>query len=296
MIKPIRFSGTLTAIATPFSSDGVEVDYQSLGKLLDFQIQKGVQGVVACGSTGEAAALSDDEYQRVVRFTIDHAAGRYQVVAGIGSNNVQRAREMARFLAGQKLDGILCVTPPYSKPPQSGLIEFFRAVKAELPQPLIAYNVPGRTGINLLPATVAQLAKEGTIVALKDSAGSIEQLLETQRLLEKPIDILSGEDALISASMACGATGTISATANIIPGLISAITAAGLRGDYEGSYREQLKALPVVRAAFLESNPIPVKYGLFHLGVIKSPHVRLPLLEATTATQGVLKEVLAPWH
>lgn len=287
-----QFAGTLTAIATPFTKDGDEIDYDSLSALIDYQKANGARGVVVCGSTGEAAALSDAEYQKVVAFTSEACRGRLQVIAGIGTNNMQRALEMAQFLSQVKLDGVLCVTPPYSKPPQAAMVEFFRRVKAAVAHPLIAYNVPGRTGINLLPPTVAQLAREGTIVALKDSTGSIEQLLETQRMLEKPISIVSGEDALISATMACGASGTISATANIIPKKISAITDAALAGDFEGAYRAQLAALPAIRAAFLESNPIPVKAGLWLLGVIRHPTVRLPLLDAVESTRHALKEAL----
>lgn len=286
------FSGTLTAIATPFNKDGSEIDYPSLESLIDFQFKSGVQGIVVCGSTGEAAALSDSEYRQVVKFVAARCHGRLQIVAGIGTNNLQRALEMAEFLTSVALDGVLCVTPPYSKPTQAGLIEFFRRVKNALKQPMIAYNVPGRTAVNLLPPATAQLAREGTIAAIKDSTGSLEQLLETQRLLDTPLPILSGEDMLISPMMASGASGTISASANIIPDKIAAITSAALAKDFEGAYRAQLRAIPAIRAAFSESNPIPVKAGLWQLGVIAHPTVRLPLMTASEATQSVLKEAL----
>lgn len=292
MKSPGLFSGTLTAVATPFTADSSQVDFESFGHLLDFQQSSGVQGIVVCGSTGEAASLSDEEYKQVIRFAVDRAAGQYQVVAGMGTNNMVRAIELARFLSTLKLDGVLCVTPPYSKPSQSGLAEFFRCVKRELKHPLIAYNVPGRTGVNLLPATVAELAADGTIVALKESSGSIEQLSETVRLLERPIDLLSGEDALIAPAMVLGATGAISASANIIPRGIVEITSAALAGNFPVSAAAQIRALPAVKAAFLESNPIPVKFGLYYLGVIAHPVLRLPLQTATAQTQAVLKEVL----
>ncbi len=287
-----QFSGTHTAIATPFTADGLAIDYKSMDALIDFQAANGVQGIVVCGSTGEAAALSDGEYRDVVKFAAEKCRGKLQIVAGIGTNNMQRALEMADFLSGISLDGVLCVTPPYSKPTQAGLIEFFRQVKKALKHPMIAYNVPGRTAVNLLAAATAQLANEGTIAGLKDSTGSIEQLLEIQRLLEKPLPILSGEDMLVSAMMASGASGTISASANIIPKKMAAITAAALNKDFEGAYRAQLSAIPAIRAAFLESNPIPVKSGLWQLGVIAHPTVRVPLMTATDSTQKALKEAL----
>lgn len=290
--KDAQFKGTLTAIVTPFTSDAVSIDYQSLEALLDFQAKAGVQGVVVCGSTGEASALSDAEYREVVEFVIKKARGRYQVVAGIGTNNMARALELADYLSGLALNGVLCVTPPYSKPPQTGLLEFYRAVRRGLKHPLIAYNVPGRTGVNLQPATVAQLAREGTIVALKDASGSVDQHLETQRLLESPLEILSGEDNLVASLMAAGATGTISASANIVPSGMVAVTSAALVGEFERSYRAQISLLPAVKAAFSESNPIPVKMGLYQMGIIASPTVRLPLMTATSATQDLLRQVL----
>jgi 4-hydroxy-tetrahydrodipicolinate synthase len=286
------FKGTHTAIVTPFVSADGPIDYPSLEALLNFQHAAGVQGVVVCGSTGEAAALSDEEYRAVTAFVAAWCQGKMQVIAGIGTNNLARALEMAQYLSSLPLDGVLVVTPPYSKPSQDGMIQFFQQVKKATKQPLIGYNVPSRTGINLLPATVAALAKEGIFAALKDASGSIDQLMETQRLLECPFEIVSGEDSLIHAAMACGAVGTISASANIIPKLVEKITSAALRGDLKTSYQTQLEALPAVQAAFAESNPIPVKYGLFALGVIKSPSVRLPLTSALVATQSRLRGVL----
>ena len=195
------FKGTHTAIVTPFISADGPIDYQSLEALLDFQHNAGVQGVVVCGSTGEAAALSDEEYRALTAFVAAWCRGKMQVIAGIGTNNLARAVEMAHYLSDLPLDGVMVVTPPYSKPSQDGMIQFFQQVKKASAHPLIGYNVPSRTGINLLPATVASLAKEGTLVALKDASGSIDQLMETQRLLDCPFEIVSGEDSLTYAAM-----------------------------------------------------------------------------------------------
>jgi 4-hydroxy-tetrahydrodipicolinate synthase len=199
---------------------------------------------------------------------------------------------MAQYLSDLPLDGVMVVTPPYSKPSQDGMVQFFQQVKKASTHPLIGYNVPSRTGINLLPATVATLAKDGTLVALKEASGSIDQLMETQRLLDCHFEIVSGEDSLTYAAMACGAVGIISVAANVIPRQILKITSAALAGDLKASYQAQIEALATVQAVFAETNPIPVKYGLYALGVIKSPSLRLPLTTALPSTQSRLRGVL----
>jgi 4-hydroxy-tetrahydrodipicolinate synthase len=291
-ISQYTFSGTWPAIVTPFTADAAAVDYQSLGSLLEFQHANGVEGIVVCGSTGEAATLEPEEYREVIAWVVQWCRGKLPVVAGIGASSTARAVASAQELNAAGLDGLLVVTPPYNKPPQAGLIEHFRAVKRATALPMIAYNVPGRTGINMQPATVGVLAREGTIAALKDASGSIEQLLETLRECEGRLSVLAGEDSLVYPTMSCGGSGTISASANVAPKEFVGITGRYLAGDTAGAAQQQLELLPLVRALFMETNPIPVKTALALKGVIASAAVRLPLVAASEATQARLAELL----
>ncbi|MBN8549473.1 MAG: 4-hydroxy-tetrahydrodipicolinate synthase [Deltaproteobacteria bacterium] len=283
MSAPV-FKGTYTAIVTPFTADGAEVDYASLQKLVDFQISHGVDGIVVCGSTGEAVTLSDAEYKKVITSTIGFVKGRVPVVAGVGSSSTARAVEMASFVNGSGAQAILLVVPPYNKPTQDGIVAHFAEVKRHVSLPIIAYNVPGRTGLNMAPETIAALAKQKLIVALKEANGSIMQVLDTVALVGRNIDILSGEDALIHATMASGGCGVISVISNAWPAETVTITDTALRGDWEASLQAQLRMLPAVRAMFCETNPIPVKAALALRGVIAHPTLRLPLLSAQPST------------
>ena len=291
MNKP-AFQGTYTAIVTPFSADGSEVDYSSLRNLIEYQISSGVDGLVVCGSTGEAVTLSDTEYRAVIKGVVECVAGRVPLVAGVGSSSTQRAVEMARFVDQSGVQAILLVAPPYNKPPQEGIIAHFAEVKKSVALPIIAYNVPGRTSINIAPETIAALAKRGLIVALKEANGSLMQVLDTVALVGRNIAILSGEDALIHATMASGGCGVISVISNAWPEETVAITANALQGKWEESLQAQLRMLPVVRAMFCETNPIPVKTALALKGIIKSPALRLPLIAAQSATISRIESLL----
>ena len=285
--------GTITALITPFNDQG-EIDYKSLDKLIDFQVKAGVKSFVVCGSTGEAANLSDDEYKALVKRVREICASELQCIAGIGVSSTNKACEMAVFLREAGVHAALTVTPPYVKPTQDGILEHFRAIKKAADLPLVAYNIPGRSGTNMHAATIQKLAKEELVVGLKDSTGSIDQLLETVRLLgSTPLDIVSGEDNLTFNIMACGGVGVISASANAIPEKMLAITSACSTNNWKEGLRAQLNALPSIKCLFSETNPIPAKAWLYKLGIIASDFVRLPLTKATPETYQLINTCLS---
>lgn len=285
--------GTITAIVTPMSSDG-SLDRQSLARLIESQLKAGVDGFVVCGSTGEAVTLSEREYQEMLVLVRESVPGDFFLIAGVGASATARAVELAGIAEGSGYSAALVVAPPYNKPPQSGLLAHFRAVHEAHPDlALVAYNIPGRTGVTIAPETLAQLAGEGAIVGLKDSTGSLEHLLETVRLAGPEFPIVSGEDGLVLPLMACGGRGVISASANVAPREFVALTSAFLSADYKRARECQLALLPLVRALFMESNPIPAKAALHLQGILATPVVRLPLTTAQPATVERLRSVLA---
>jgi len=283
-LTQLDLAGTFPAIVTPFSADGSAIDLDSLRSLLDYQLSGGVSGFIVCGSTGEAATLSDDEYRLVIETTAAHIRGRGICVAGIGSNSTRRATEVAAWLEGVRgVDAILLVAPPYNKPPQEGIFAHFMAVHAAARLPIVAYNVPGRTGVNILPATIGRLAAAGAIIALKEASASMDQVMDLLVETEGRISILSGEDSLVHATMACGGRGVVSVAANVEPRVVSGMTRAALGGEWPRSLEAQLALLPLIRALFAETNPIPVKAELARRGLIRNATVRLPLVGASPA-------------
>ena len=287
------FTGSMPAIVTPFTADASSVDYDSLANLLSVQLAAGVTGIVVCGSTGESATLSQAEYSKVIAFTVEQVKGLVPVIAGIGTNSTQVGIELGKLIRELKVDGGLVVTPPYNKPPQRGVIEHFRQIKsASSGLPLIAYNIPGRSSLNLTPDTIAALAKEKLIVAVKESTGNMDQVMDTIAACNDQISILSGEDSLVHAIMSCGGHGVISASQNVAPKGFAELTAANLKGDFATGAKIQLQLLPLVRAMFVETNPIPAKVGLLLQGVIKHSSVRLPLVPALESTIEKVKSVI----
>ncbi len=276
--------GTWTAIVTPFSKDASAVDLDSLGNLIEYQIGARIDGIVVCGSTGEAQTLNDDEYQKVVSFTREAIKGRVPLIAGIGTNATHKGIAFAKLLQEIGVDGILVVAPPYNKPPQRGIISHFRDIGRATSLPLVAYNVPGRTGVNILPATMAALVKEGIICGIKEASGSMDQVLDLLSLVRNSSSVMSGEDSLVNSLMMSGGRGVISASANIIPEIFVEITTAALNGDWERSRDAQFRALPWVRLMFAETNPIPVKTALALKGIIKNGALRQPLCDAEEST------------
>ena len=284
--------GTYTAIVTPFSSDGSAVDEDSLANLIDFQVAAGVSGLIACGSCGEAATLSMEEYIAVARFVKARLKGRIPCIVGLNSSSTARAVEMAKAVSEVQADGLLVVAPPYNKPPQEGLYRHFLSVRNAASLPIIAYNIPGRTSINIHPSTIVRLAKQGVIAGLKESSGSLDQVVDILSQSGDSLAVLSGEDSLACSIMACGGKGLVSTTANLTPDPFVELTAAALRGDFETARRVQLSMIPLIRAIFLETNPIPLKSALFVKHIIKTPAVRLPLVTAQPETVDKIQSVL----
>lgn len=285
--------GIYTALATPFLEDGSVVDYRSLERLLEYQITSGVNGFVICGSTGEAATLSEEEFKEIVKFVTAVNSSNLPCIVGIGSNDTRRACQLAEYLAEQsKVDGLLVVTPPYVKPTQEGIVEHFRRIKKSAKDlALIAYNIPGRAVANILPQTVARLVDENIIIGIKDSTCSIDQALDTELLIQGRISVIAGDDSLILPLMACGGKGAISGPANAIPEILISIYNNFSKGEIENARRSQLEALPLIRALFMETNPIPVKAALKLKGIFSSSTVRLPLTNAQPSTVDYLQRL-----
>ena len=268
------FSGSLVAIVTPFRNG--KVDERALGELIEFQISNGTDGVVPCGTTGESATLSHQEHERVVAFTIEAVNRRVPVIAGAGSNSTDEAVALTKHAKQAGADGALLITPYYNKPTQEGLFRHYKAVAEQVDLPIVLYNIPGRTSVNMLPATVARLTSVRNIVAIKEGSGSIQQVMEIVKTCEDRIVVLSGDDALTMPMMALGAKGVITVTANIAPADMAAMVDAFAAGQYDKAKQLHYKMYNLFNALFLETNPIPVKEALAMMGKI-DPELRLPL-------------------
>lgn len=284
-MKQTIFRGVATALATPMTDTGV--DYDGLARLIDFQLENGVNALVAVGTTGESATLTAQERKEVIRFTVERAAGRVPVIAGTGTNNTAHVLEFTRSACGDGADAVLVVTPYYNKATQNGLIAHFTAVADASEKPVILYNVPGRTGCNLLPATCAALAAHPNIAAIKEASGSMAQVVEIAALCGEKLDIYSGEDALTVPMMAMGAKGCISVVSNVMPKQTADMTRLFLEGDVAGAAAMQCRLLKLVHCLFSEVNPIPVKAALEAMGYC-GPAIRLPLTPMEPANREVL--------
>ncbi|MCM0080800.1 4-hydroxy-tetrahydrodipicolinate synthase [Geomonas sp. Red32] len=283
------FKGSIVAIVTPFTNG--EVDEQKLRQLVDFQIDNGTDAIVPCGTTGEASTLDYDEHDRVIEIVVDQVNKRVPVIAGTGSNSTREAIEMTQHAKELGADGALLVTPYYNKPSQEGLYRHYMAVADAVELPQILYNVPGRTGVNLLPETVARLCKHKNIVAIKEATGSLQQASEVLDLCGDNITVLSGDDFITLPMMACGAKGVISVTANIMPKEVSSLVDAFFAGNMEEAKRLHLHLLKISNAMFIESNPVPVKTALSLMGKI-SAEVRMPLAPLTEASNTKLSAIM----
>jgi 4-hydroxy-tetrahydrodipicolinate synthase len=286
----LSLRGVFPALVTPFTADATAVDTDSLRGLVQRLLSAGVAGFVACGSTGEAATLTDSEYAQVLRVVREAARGAVPVVAGISVSSTARAVELAQVAHGAGMDGLLIATPPYNKPSQAGIREHFRALQRAVPLPLIAYNIPGRSAVAVAPTTVATLAQEGTIIGIKESSGSIDTIAELALRLPSSCQMVTGEDALTFALLAYGGVGAISAAANVLARELVEIVAACERGEYPTARRLQLQLLGRIKALFVESNPVPAKTVLALQGVIKHPTVRLPLTPLSSVSVELIKQ------
>ena len=272
------FTGAGVAIATPFKQNG-EINFEEFGRLIEFQIANGTDAIIVCGTTGEAATMSEREHMQVVKYCIDKVAKRIPVIAGTGSNCTATAIALSQEAESYGADGVLCVTPYYNKATQQGLIAHFTAIADAIHIPRIMYNVPSRTGCNILPETAVKLAREvENIVGIKDATGNIAQTTTMMQLAQGCIDLYSGEDDEVVPIMALGGLGVISVVSNVAPKQTHDLCMKCLEGDYAGARQMQFDALPLIHALFSEVNPIPVKKALTLIGIEAGP-LRLPLTE-----------------
>lgn len=277
--KPI-FEGAASALITPLNATGV--DYPALGKLINWQIEKGINALVICGTTGEGSTLTDEEHREVLRYSLEVAAGRVPMIAGTGSNDTAYAIDLTRFACEIGYDAMLVSTPYYNKTTQRGLVAMFTAIADASTKPIILYNVPSRTGINIEPATYAALAEHPMIQAIKEANGNISQIVETMTLVGDKLDLYSGNDDQIVPVMACGGKGVISVLSNVLPTETAQLCALARQGDFAGAMAWQKKLLPLTNALFCEVNPIPVKAAMAAMGFCEN-RLRLPLVPMETA-------------
>jgi len=271
-----RLTGCGTALVTPFTRNG-GLDEPALRKLVDWQIEQGIHFLVPCGSTGEAATMTPAEHRRVVEITVEQAKGRVPVVAGAGSNDTAKAVAASREMKAAGATHLLHVSPMYNKPPQRGIVEHFRRVADATDLPIIVYNVPGRTGSNIEAKTTLTLAGIQHIVAVKEASGNLAQITDVLRDRPPGFSVLSGDDELTLAVMAAGGDGVISVISNATPAAMAGLCDRAAAGDFADARRRHFQLLPWMRAAFVESNPIPVKAAMALLGRIEN-HLRLPLV------------------
>lgn len=285
-MKNTIFTGMATAIVTPMHTDG-SIDYEALGRFVEFQIGSGINGLVVMGTTGENATIEPEDQKKVIAYTVEKVAGRVPVIAGTGTNNTEHVLHNTRNACQVGADAVLVVTPYYNKATQNGLVTHFTAVADESTLPVILYNVPSRTGCNLLPKTVAKLSEHPNIAAIKEAAGSLAQMIEIMHLCGDKIDVYSGEDGLTVPMMAMGAKGTISVLSNVAPRQSVAMTDACLRGDYAAAAKMQCDLLPLINALFSEVNPIPAKAATAAMG-FGADALRLPLTSMEEQNRAVL--------
>lgn len=288
-----RLSGVFTALITPFTDSG-ELDEFALRRLVRRQLEGGVAGVVPCGTTGEAVTLDEDEHERVVAVVAEEArrASRpVRVIAGCGTNDTRKSAKLARRSGKAGADALLVVTPYYNKPTPKGLIEHFKAVADAGELSVVLYNVPGRTGVNMMPETVLRLAEDPRFVAVKEASGSLEQACEILRSRPEGFAVLSGEDSLALPMVACGGDGVIAVVSNEAPRSFSELIAAGLAGDRQRASALQAKLFPLMRANFRESNPIPAKWAMERLGLCGG-RLRLPLVPLSPSHHAAVEEAL----
>ncbi len=284
-MKNTIFTGMATAIVTPMTKDGI--DYEALGRFLEFQIENGINAIVVMGTTGENATIEYEDQKEVIRFTAEKVNKRVPVIAGTGTNNTDHVLHNTKNACEVGADAVLVVTPYYNKATQNGLYEHFKTIADASTVPVILYNVPGRTGCNLLPKTVARLAEHERIVAIKEATGNMAQMVEIMHLCGDKIDVYSGEDALTVPMMAMGAAGTISVLSNVAPKESVAMTDACKAGDFKTAAKMQADFLPLINALFSEVNPIPAKAGVSAMG-FGEENLRLPLTPMEDATRAVL--------
>ena len=289
MAKTTIFEGAATALITPFKNG--QVDYEGLRKLVDWQIREGIDALVICGTTGEGSTLSDQEHKEVLRVALEAAAGRVPMIAGTGSNDTAYAVQMTEHACAMGYDAVLVVTPYYNKATQNGLVAHYTTIAQASSKPVVIYNVPGRTGVNILPATYEKMSKVPNLCAIKEANGNISSVVETATLCGDAMDIYSGNDDQIVPIMACGGKGVISVLSNLLPKETSQLCHKMLEGDVAGAMEMQKKYLALTNALFCEVNPIPAKAAMAALGFCENS-LRLPLTPMEQAHEQHLLECM----
>lgn len=284
MKTPI-FEGIATALITPITESGI--DYEAFGRLIDWQIDEGVNALVICGTTGESSTLTDGEHREAIAYAVKRAAHRVPIIAGTGSNDTAYALSLTEFSGKAGADGVLVVTPYYNKATQNGLVQMFTKIADVSTVPVILYNVPSRTGVNIAPATVKELSKHPNISGIKEASGNISAVAEIAALCGDDINIYSGNDDQIVPIMSLGGKGCISVLSNVLPRQSAELCAKMLKGDYKGAAEMQLEYLPLINALFSEVNPIPVKAAMAAMGWCED-YLRLPLTPMEPAHREVL--------
>jgi 4-hydroxy-tetrahydrodipicolinate synthase len=287
------FAGSSVAIVTPFKNG--RVDERALGDLIEFQIANGTDGIVPCGTSGESATLTYEEHDRVIEFTVEVTKGRVPVIAGTGSNSTDEAITLTKHAKQARADGALLICPYYNKPTQEGLYRHYKAIAEAVDIPLVLYNIPARTSVNLFPATVARLSSIRNIVAIKEGAGSLGQVSEIIQACGDRFTVLAGDDALTLPMMAVGAKGVITVTANVAPADMAALVDAFAAGRLDQARTLHYKLYPLFTALFYETNPIPVKEALGMMGKIQ-PELRLPLCPMSTENREKLARALKDYR
>jgi 4-hydroxy-tetrahydrodipicolinate synthase len=285
------FKGSFTALITPFANGAVDED--AFCRLVDWQIGEGTNGLVPVGTTGETPTLSHDEHKRVVELCIKTAKGRVPIIAGAGSNSTDEAIDLTKFAKSAGADAVLHSTGYYNKPTQEGLYLHFKAISDAVDLPIIVYNVPPRTVVDILPATLARISTLKNVAGVKDASAKVDRMSQHRLLIKKPFSYLSGEDATALGFNAHGGNGCISVTANVAPRLCAEFQNATLAGNYKRALEIQDILMPLHDALFVETNPAPVKYAAFRLGLIESPECRLPLAPLMESTKKALDAALA---
>lgn len=287
------FTGCGTALVTPFRGDG-SLDETTLRALVRRQIEHGIHFLVPCGTTGESPTLTREEHLRVVAITVEEAKGRVPVLAGAGGYNTLEVIELARECERVAASGLLSVTPYYNKPTQEGLYQHYKAIAEAVPLPIVVYSVQGRTGVNVEPATLARLAEIQNIVGVKEASGSVSQIAEVAHKVPEDFLVLSGDDSLTIPVIALGGRGIISVVSNQIPHVMSQIAACANDGDFAAARELQRSYFPLMQVNFVESNPVPVKYGMSVMGLLEANY-RLPMSPPTEASkrkiEGILKDL-----
>lgn len=289
MTKQIAFTGVATALVTPLNENGI--DFDKFAKLIEFQISEGINALVIAGTTGESPTLNDQEHREAIAFAIKQAAGRVPIIAGTGSNDTSYAVDLTRYSCDMGADGVLCVTPYYNKTTQAGLVKMYETIADNSTKPVILYNVPSRTGINIEPETYLELSKHPMISGIKEANGNISDLAKTAQLVGDNMTIYTGNDDQIVPTLALGGKGVISVVSNLLPKKTVQICDSWFNGDIQNSLKIQLDLLPLINQLFSEVNPIPVKAAMAALGYCED-YLRMPLVPMSDAKKAVLLDLM----